>query len=141
MARRIAISQISNQPSVITRSATGLATSFHATKRVNAPAIYRYGVGYEIFEQWPTKAWALVLQDEDTLVDASVVDEPGVKIMPAGWTVATVFNNAQANNVNAALADTDIGVTVSAGESVYNLLNKILVALGHTPGAADHIVL
>jgi hypothetical protein len=141
MARRLALSKMIVQPAVKDRSATGLALTFIEGHDINAPSLYKYGVGFEVKDNYPTKQWALCVQDADTLVDSSVAGDPDVILLPLGWTMDKVLSGGERNQANNALDTTDIGVTVSAGQTVHDMVDAILVALNHSPGAVDTIIL
>ena len=81
------------------------------------------------------------MQDADTLVDSSVAGDPDVILLPLGWTMDKVLSGGERNQANSALDTTDIGVTVSAGQTVHDMVDAILVALNHSPGAVDTIIL
>lgn len=141
MARRLALSKMIQQPSVMTRSATGLALTFNTAHQIFAPVLEKYGSGYEVKDDNPNKIWCLCVQDADTLVDNSVASDPDVILLPLGWVMTKVLTAGEASAVNTNLAVTDIGITVSAGMTVHDMVNAILVALRHSPGAVDTILL
>ena len=127
-------------PIALTRSVTGLVLTF-GTHSAISPAVYKYAVGYVVKENYPNKVWALCVQDEDTLIDSGILSDPDTIVLPAGWTMATVLSAGQASAANSALAQTDIGITVTAGQTVYQMIDAILVALNHSPGAVDTLIL
>lgn len=141
MARRLALSQMITQPAVTVRSATGLATGFNTAHQIIAPTLYKYGSGFEVKDNYPTKLWCLCVQDADTVVDSSVAGDPSVLLLPLGWKMLDVLSGGQRNQANTALAQTDIGVTVAAGQTVHDMVDAILVALNHSPGAVDTVSL
>ena len=81
------------------------------------------------------------MQDADTIVDTSVAQDPTVILLPLGWTMDKVLSGGERNQANNALSQTDIGVTVAQGMTVHDMVDAVLVALNHSPGAVDTIIL
>lgn len=137
----MALSQMVSQPAALTRSATGLITAAVEGHQIIAPTLYKYGTGFEVKDNFPTKTWCLCVQDADTIVDTSVAQDSTVILLPLGWTMDKVLSGGERNQANNALSQTDIGVTVSQGMTVHDMVDAVLVALNHSPGAVDTIIL
>lgn len=141
MAKRMVLSRMVTQPAVRTRSGTGLALTFNPAHPINAPVLYKYGYGFHVKDNFPTHSWCLCIELDDSVMDSSLASDPDILPFPLGWKMDRVLTGGQANSVNSDLAQTDLGITVTAGETVHDMVNDILVSLNHTPGAVDTIIL
>jgi hypothetical protein len=127
------------QPAVLERNASGLATVFHATKLVWAPALYKYTMGpYVIKEDRGTHQWTLVIMDANAVIAPQAGQDADVQIIP-DRNLDQVLSGQKLKAANDWLALTDFGVVATSGQTVRQVLEAILVAINHTSDAAGEL--
>jgi hypothetical protein len=134
-------SRASVQFQVTDRNSNGLATAFSSFKQVLAPALYKYTTGpYEIKDPpaGSGKQWELVIMDATAVIAPQAGNDPDVQIIP-NKNPDDALTGQKLNAINAWLATTDFGVTATSGQSVRQVLEAILIAMGHSPDAAGQL--
>lgn len=125
------------QPLVLTRRASGLATSFHPTRLIWAPALYKYTTGpYDIKEHrvGDAPSWTLCIMDADASIAPQAGQDDDVQVIP-DRNLTTVLTGQKLTAANEWLAKTDFGVVATSGQTVRQVLEAILVALAHSADA------
>ena len=128
------------QPAVLTRNASGLALTFHATRLVWAPALYKYTSGPYVIKEGRIvgKQWTLCIMDNVAVIAPQAGSDVDVQVIP-DRNLTTVLTGARLNAANDWLANTDFGVTATSGQTVKQLLEAILIALNNGASAVDEL--
>lgn len=117
------------------RDANGLTNQRHPSRtNVFMPKLDDYGVPWSVKEGRKFgKAWTVCVVPDGTVIPAAAVADPDIFVIDEAKD--TVLSGGRRNAVNNKLAQTDLGVTAVAGDTVVTLVNKILVALGQDASA------
>jgi hypothetical protein len=125
------LSKASVQPAVTARDGTGLATEFHPTKTVWAPALYKYCNSFEVKERRGVRDWVLCIVDDGAAVAAGAASDPLVQDIPDARLTRVLTGQALVRAQNW-IDRTDLNVVFTDGMTVREALKAIGQALGHS---------
>jgi hypothetical protein len=108
------LSKATIQPAVIARDATGLATEFHQTKTVWAPALYKYCNAFEVKERRGVRDWVLCIVDDGALVAGEAANDPLVQDIPDARLNRTLTGQAL-TRAQSWVDKTDLGLHLLTG--------------------------
>lgn len=126
-------------PAIIDRNNNQLAISFHPSKTIWAPALFKYSLGpFVIKEDRGVKEWTLCIMDNNASIAPQAGQDLDVQVIP-DRRLDLSLTGIRLIQINDWLVQTDFGVVALEGQTTRDVLKAVLIALRHSPDAADEL--
>ena len=103
----------------------------HPTKPILIPKLDQYVGNYEVKADGTN--WCVVIVDNDAEIPGAANSDPDLFILNTVGELDVALAGPKRTNLNNVLAQTTWGVTALSGETARQVLNKIRIAMGHSP--------